>query len=121
MITFPQSFLFSPVFLGLILRVLSFHFFYTTFIISFTHLFTNGIIVNYFLYCALGTNVYCTGDAGVMASSIGGWYTVSGCSIDGLLSAIIVSVYLEISLLSLWSSCQVSFCLESYFALLNLF
>ena len=49
MITFPQSFLFSPSVLGLILWVSSFHSFYTTsLIVSFTHLFTNGIIVNCF-------------------------------------------------------------------------
>ena len=49
-----------------------------------------------FLYCALGTNVYCTGGAGGMASSIGGWCTVSSCSIDGHLSAIIVSVFTDL-------------------------
>ena len=47
-IMFSWSFLFSLMFLGLILRVSSFHFFYTTFIVSFTHLFTNVITVNCF-------------------------------------------------------------------------
>ena len=45
---FPWSFLLFPVFLGLILRVSFFHFFYATLIVSFTHLFTNGIIVKCF-------------------------------------------------------------------------
>ena len=118
---FSWSFLFSPVFLGLILRVLSFHVFYTIFNVSFTHLFTNGIIVNCF--CTVHEGLMLTVQEGQVA-----WLAVSNCSTDGSLFFIIASVLMDLiyticlekSLLSLWSSCQVSFNLKSYFALFNL-
>ena len=97
MITLPQPFLFSPVFLGLILRVSSFNFFYTTsLLVSFYHLFTNRIIVNCF--CTVCEGLIFTAQEGQLAwlSLIGGWYTVSGCCIDGPLSAIIASIFNDV-------------------------